>query len=952
MTPQDFIRKWKNHALTERASAQEHFIDLCRLFGHPTPAEMDPEGKEFAFEKGASITGGGDGWADVWKKGYFAWEYKKRRRNLDEAMVQLARYAAALEHPPLLVACDTIRFQILTTWTNLETRKYEFEIEDLAEPEKFRLLRAVFHDPEALKPKRTRAMITADAASKFQTISDALQQRHPDREAVAHFVNQLVFCFFADSVKLLPEGLLKKLLNTAEKRPARSKDYFDKLFEQMEKGGEFDLTDIAWFNGGLFDGRRALPLQHGEIQLLFAATSLDWSLIDPTIFGTLFERFLDPDKRAQIGAHYTDPDKIMLIVEPVVLRPLRREWEALRPEIEEIMKPAREAGLAGRKGQAQQGKKIAEARAKAARLRDDFIERLAALRILDPACGSGNFLYLALQGVKDLEYRVVNECETLGLDRPAMMRVGPEILHGIEINPFAAELARTTIWIGDIQWGIRNAIYSRPSPILRKLDSIECRDAILTPEGQEAEWPEADYIVGNPPFLGTKKMNQSLGEDYAKALRSAYDGRVSPFADLVCWWFEKARGQLVAGMAKRAGLVATNSIRGGRNRLVLDGIIRDLMIFEAWSDKPWINDGAAVRVSLVCFAKDNRSIRLDGLSVEHINADLTSASDVAQARPLDENRSVSFVGLQKSGPFDVSGGIARKWLAEPKNVNSRPNSDLLRPHWNGIDLARRPRDVWLINFGEQSEEQAACYASPFAYAAEHVRPFRKESAIAESDWWRLWRPRPELASAIETLKRFIVTPEVAKHRMFVWLDKRISVDKNLTAIARDDDTTFGILHSRFHEAWSLRLGTWLGVGNDPRYTPTTTFETFPFPEGLTPNIPASQYASDPRARRIAAAARKLDELRRNWLNPPDLVEIVPEVVPGYPDRILPKDSQAAAILKTRTLTNLYNERPQWLANAHAELDRAVAAAYGWPEDISTEDALAKLLELNLQRAGA
>ncbi|WP_051134376.1 type IIL restriction-modification enzyme MmeI [Methylocystis sp. ATCC 49242] len=209
MTPQDFIRKWKNHALTERASAQEHFIDLCRLFSHPTPAEADPEGKEFAFEKGAAITGGGDGWADVWKKGHFAWEYKKRRRNLDEAMAQLARYAAALEHPPLLVACDTIRFQILTTWTNLETKKYEFELEDLAEPEKFRLLRAVFHDPEALKPKRTRAMITADAASKFQTISDALQQRHPDREAVAHFVNQLVFCFFADSVKLLPEGLLK-----------------------------------------------------------------------------------------------------------------------------------------------------------------------------------------------------------------------------------------------------------------------------------------------------------------------------------------------------------------------------------------------------------------------------------------------------------------------------------------------------------------------------------------------------------------------------------------------------------------------------------------------------------------------------------------------------------------------------------------------------------------------
>jgi hypothetical protein len=181
----------------------------------------------------------------------------------------------------------------------------------------FARLRAVFHDPDALRPIRTRAKITTDAADKFQAISDRLQHRNPDREAVAHFVNQLVFCFFADSVKLLPEGLLKRLLRTAERRPHKSKEYFDKLFEQMEKGGEFDLTDIAHFNGGLFDGRRALQLDFGEIGLLFAATSLDWSLTDPTIFGTLFERFLDPDKRAQIGAHYTDPDKIMMIVEPV-----------------------------------------------------------------------------------------------------------------------------------------------------------------------------------------------------------------------------------------------------------------------------------------------------------------------------------------------------------------------------------------------------------------------------------------------------------------------------------------------------------------------------------------------------------------------------------------------------------------------------------------------------------
>jgi type II restriction/modification system DNA methylase subunit YeeA len=949
MTPQDFIRKWKTHALTERASAQEHFIDLCRLVGHPTPAEDDPQGDHFTFEKGASIVGGGDGWADVWKKGFFAWEYKKRRRNLDEAMTQLTRYAAALEHPPLLVVCDTIRFQILTTWTNLETKKYSFELEDLTDPEKLKILHAVFHDPEALKPTRTRAMITADAAKKFQTISDALQSRNPDREAVAHFVNQLVFCFFADSVKLLPEGLLKKLLQTAEKRPHKSREYLQKLFDQMKDGGEFDLTEIAWFNGGLFDGRAPLMLEHVEIGLLFALTSLDWSLIDPTIFGTLFERFLDPDKRAQIGAHYTDPDKIMMIVGPVVLRPLRARWREAFARIEEIMRPAKEAGAAGRKGQKDQDRKIAAARAKAEGLRDEFIDGLTRLRVLDPACGSGNFLYLALQGVKDIEYCAINDCETLGLGRP-VTRVGPEILLGIEINPFAAELARTTIWIGDIQWSIKNAIYSRPTPILRKLDSIEQRDAVLNEDGTEAQWPEADFIIGNPPFLGAKKMIEGLGEKYTQALRKAYEGRVSPFSDLVCWWFEKARVEIVTGKARRAGLVATNSIRGGKNRLVLDAIAQDLSIFEAWSDEPWINEGASVRVSLVCFADSDDSPRLNGGVSKVINSDLTSELEIARAKRLNENSGRSFVGIQKSGPFDVPGKIARAWLEEPLNTNHRPNSDVLKQHFNGLDVVRRPRDYWLINFGDRSEEAAALYEAPFAHALEKIKPFRRASAIRNFSWWLLWRSRPELAEASKVLTRLIVTPEVSKHRIFVWLDKRVSPDKNLTVIARDDDTAFGVLHSRFHEAWALRLCTWLGVGNDPRYTPTTTFETFPFPEGLTPNIPAADYAEDPRAKRIAAAAKKLDELRRNWLNPPDLVEIVPEVVPGYPDRILPRDQKAADLLKKRTLTNLYNERPTWLENAHAELDRAVAAAYGWPEDISTEDALAKLLELNLERS--
>ncbi len=955
MTPRDFIRKWKPVALTERATAQEHFLDLCRLFDHPTPAEADPTGETFTFEKGVSKTGGGEGFADVWKKGFFAWEYKKKKRDLDKALEQLTRYAAGLENPPLHVACDTHIFRIETRWTNEVPAVYQFELEDLAEPHNLETLRCVFHEPEKLRSGRTREKLTKEAADKFQTISDSLQHRNPDREAVAHFVNQLVFCFFANSVGLLPDGLWKKLLRAAEQQPHEAKRFLKQLFDDMAEGGYLGFDEIFEFDGGLFDGREPLDLKATEIGLLFTIANLYWGLIDPTIFGTLFERFLDPDKRAQIGAHYTGVDKIMKIVEPVITRPLRREWVAAKAEIEALMAP-----VIGTRTSASAEKKFLAAQAKAEAGRDAFIDRLAALRILDPACGSGNFLYLALQTVKDIEYQAILDSEVLGLGR-VMPRVGPEILHGIEINPFAAELARTTIWIGDIQWRVRNAISQHPRPILRKLDTIECRDALLTADGNEAEWPEADYIIGNPPFLGGKLMRRGLGDDYVETLFRAYEGKVPAEADLVCYWFHNTWEALQTGRAQRVGLVATNSIRGGANRKALKPIAEAEGIFEAWSDEPWTIEGAAVRVSLVCFQKTaTEKVRLDGQTVSLIHADLTASLKLILAQALQQNTEVCFEGLKKYGAFDVAGATARDWLTRPLNVNGRPNSDVLRPWLNAMDLVRAPSDTWAIDFNGCTQDEATLYEAPFQWALEHVYPARQRERAKRTRerWWAFERDRPHLRKKLHELQRFIATPVVAKHRVFVWIDRECFVANLADVIARDDDTTFGILHSRFHEAWSLRLGTWLGVGNDPRYTPTTTFETFPFPEGLTPNIPAAEYADDPRAKRIATAAKKLDDLRRAWLEPPDLVDIAPEVTPTaapgeaprrYPDRMLPKTVEAAARLKQRTLTNLYNERPRWLADAHETLDRAVAAAYGWEEDISTDEALRRLLELNLTR---
>jgi len=347
---------------------------------------------------------------------------------------------------------------------------------------------------------------------------------------------------------------------------------------------------------------------------------------------------------------------------------------------------------------------------------------------------------------------------------------------------------------------------------------------------------------------------------------------------------------------------------------------------------------------------------LDGQLVAGVNADLTAADasggtfDLTQAKPLAENAKVSFQGSQKIGAFDIFGELARQWLPLP-NPHGRPNSEVLKPSWNGLDVTRRPRDGWIIDFGvDMPEVEAMLYEKPFEYVAQHVKPEREKNADppVKRYWWRHGRPRIEMRAALKPLLRYIATPHVAKHRLFVWLSTSVLPDKMLIVIARDDDITFGILHSRFHELWALRLGT--SLEDRPRYTPTTTFETFPFPEGLQPNILPSAYADDPRARAIADAARRLVELRDNWLNPPEWVRRVPEVVPGYPDRLLPVDDRAAAELKKRTLTHLYNQRPTWLANAHRALDEAVAAAYSWPADLSDEEILRRLLALNRERA--
>ena len=946
MTPDEFIAKWQASELKESSAAQSHFNDLCRMLDEPTPIEANPTGESYCFERGAQKDSGGDGWADVWKRHHFAWEYKGPHANLDVAFRQLRQYALALENPPLLIVCDLHRFRIRTSWTNSVSRTHEFGLEDLRDAATRNKLKWALSDPERLRPGETRQAITERAAQGFATLAQSLRDRGHDPQAVAHFVNRLVFCMFAEDVGLLPNNLFTRMLEHARQQPREFPDLARDLFGAMAVGGRVGFEAVAWFDGGLFDNDEALPLDRAEIETVRNAGALDWSEIDPSILGTLFERGLDPRKRAQLGAHYTDRDKIMLIVEPVVIRPWLAEWETAKAEIAACLERANAA-----KSKAAQTRQ----REQAERLLRAFLERLRAFTVLDPACGSGNFLYLALHALKDLEHRVQLEAEALGLPR-TFPEIGPANVKGIELNPYAAELARVSVWIGQIQWMRRNGFAEARNPILKPLDTIECRDAVLTPDGNEPAWPQADVVIGNPPFLGNRRMRRELGDECAEALPRVYSEWVRGKPDLVCYWFAKA-GRLVAeGKVHRAGLVATNSIRDGTNRSVLDRIGQHGAIFDAWSDEPWIVEGADVRVSLICFAHMDAGLaaRIDGKDTPRINADLTSGMlDFTQVTSLMENKGVAFQGDIKRGPFDIPGDLARDWLELPANPNGRPNSDVLKPWTNGRDLTRRSSGKWIIDFGDaMSETGAALYEAPFTYIEKHVKPVRQQNREQASRefWFRHWNPRPAMRQALDGLSRYIATPRVAKHRLFVWCNARICPDTRVVVVARDDDTTFGILHSRFHQAWSLRLCSWHGVGNDPTYNPTTVFQTFPFPEGLTPDLSAAAYADDPRAIAIAESARRLVELRDRWLNPPEWVEWIDEPVPGYPKRPVPTTVAPLKDLAKRTLTNLYNQRPQWLANAHASLHTAVAAAYGWDADISDEDALRELLRLNLAKA--
>ncbi len=1012
----------------------------------PPPLEADPTGEFFCFQKRVvkdaelfDLDEAPDasepherGFADVWKKYCFAWEYKGKKKNLDEAYMQLLRYRESLLNPPLLVVCDFNRYIVKTNFNGTVQEVYEFTNAEIDRPENLRILRALFENPDFLKPQRTTAEVTEKLAGTIAEVAKSLQKREAMELAdartraemnfgqrknlrIARFLNRIVFCFFAEDTGLLPKNLFSDLLKTGMDDLKHFARTLENLFAVMARGGHFGKDKIRHFNGHLFEESSVFELTEDELKKLVEASEADWQFIQPSIMGTLFQRALDESQRAALGAQYTGEPDIRDLVEPVLMAPLRREWAVLKASL----LPALQRG----KGTPADRDRLTA-----------FLKQLRTIIVMDPACGSGNFLYVALQMLLDLEKEVLSFATQLGFRFE--LEVSVQQLRAIEINAYAFELAQVSVQIGFLQWRRDNGFDNDRSPVLQNLDGFQNEDALLVPhfrskartlkEAQagehagddalkfytEREWPKCDVIVGNPPFLGDKFIRGELGDGYAAELRRIYGSRIPGQSDLCCYWFEKARELVETRKCKRAGLLATQGIRGGANREVLNRIKETGDIFFAESDRPWVLAGANVHVSMVGFDDGSEGRRvLDGNEVADINSNLAFGQDINAVAPLKTNGNFSFQGPVRVGDFDVSADEA-DGLLQMVNPHGKPNSDVIRPTLNGTDNVKRPRDRWVIDFFKMSEADASLYEKPFGIVKAAVKPLRDKSKREgrKLRWWQHGETGDAMRFEMQAHSRFLAMAQTAKYFLFRWYDSVVYPEQTMIVFCREGDFLLGILQSRAHQVWGLKLGTRLETR--PRYTPTTCLETFPFPfpDDLSVPPPASKKSKPQTASgwegtiesrfltvreeppayhvggaakeltpaehraAIAAGAKELNELRERWLNPPEWTKTRTLEFPGtgsgpwsryvdpktvdaktgigtvrYP-RLEPRDADCAAKLKARTLTKLYNERPAWLDLAHKKLDAAVAAAYGWPADLTDEQILEKLLALNLERA--
>lgn len=1009
----NFNDRWRASGASERANYALFLSELCDLLGveRPEPASAVTAHNTYVFERAVTFDDGeghtSRGRVDLYKKGCFVLEAKQGadavepteaealtgktlRRKLGTARrgtrgwtvamqgakAQAVRYARALPAdegwPPFLLVVDvgfcidvyadfSRQGKVYAPFPDPST--YRILLEDLDREDIRDRLRRVWTDPASLDPTRRSAKVTRALAEQLARLAASLEAAGHPPERVAQFVTRALFSMFAEDVGLLPADSFSGLLRSYRDALDLVPDALENLWHTMDSGGFSPgvKARLPAFNGRLFKDAEALPVTQAQLDLLIQAADADWQDVEPAIFGTLLERALDPAERHMLGAHFTPRAYVERLVLPTLVEPLRAEFDAAQAAATNLLHEAEEAT---------DPKKQRALEREAADQLQAFHHRLCRLRVLDPACGSGNFLYVALEHLKRLEGEVLNAMEgytdrqgLLGtaagvFDMTEGLTVTPRQFLGLEINPRAATIAEVVLWIGHLQWHRRthDGLDDLAPPILRDFGNIRHQDAVLAwtdGEAKKAEWPEAEFIVGNPPFLGGKDMRAALGDDYTETLRRVYGAEVPDSADLVMYWWHRAAECVRRGTAERFGLITTNSVRQTFNRRVpaahLDAK-EPLRLVYAVPDHPWVDDagGADVRVAMTVGAagagpgtlarvveeKEGDLAREVTLEERQgtIRADLTIGADIAGTVALRANEGISNRGFELGG----SGFIVEPAVAEELGLGRIEGLEAyIRPYRNGRDLTAIPRGVLVIDlYGLDAGDVRRRFPEVYQHLFDNVRPDRQSnrSATLRKHWWLHRRLREDLRDALRGLPRYIATVETAKHRFFQFLDTEILPDNMLVVIASDDPYHLGVLSSRFHVAWALAAGGRLGVGNDPRYNKTRCFETFPFPA-----------ATEAQQDAIRALAEELDAHRKARIAAHPKLKVTDCY--NVQDKL-----RAGEDLDDKEQRVHRQGLVSVLRDLHDRLDAAVADAYGWPADLDDAEILERLVALNAERA--
>ena len=886
-----FILEAKQGSEADRAAAERGEDDLD-LFGQTASARL----------KRGTARRGTPGWAKA----------------MVQAKGQAERYAKALpvDHgwPPFLLVADIgYCIEVYADFSGTgksyaqfpDRSRYRVMLDDLRDPEVRERLAAIWDAPASLDPAARAARVTRDIADLLATVARRLEKRGHTAERTSGFLMRLLFTMFAEDSGLIPEKSFTNLLKNQRAAPQHLEHQLTALWTAMDAGDFSPALGVPLkrFNGYLFKDRSAVPLDTEELEVLIRAAEHRWTEVEPAIFGTLLERALNPKERAKLGAHYTPRAYVERLVGPTIIEPLRADWAGVRVAATELI---------------EQGK-VDEAR----RTVEAFHTRLAQTRVLDPACGTGNFLYVAMARMKELEGEVLDLLVDLGDDQYLAELTGhtitPENFLGIEINPRAAAIAQLVLWIGYLQWHFRvnGADRPPPEPILRDIRTIENRDALIDydervlerdaagapvsrwdgetmkphpvtgkPVPDEAarvevyhyinpraaKWPKADFIVGNPPFIGAKDVRERLGDGYFHALFRTTE--VPESADFVMHWWDKAAFAVRRGETRQFGFVTTNSITQIFSRRVIAKHLEaksSLSLRFAIPNHPWVDekDGAAVRIAMTVAAAGSSAGVLLAVADERrapddisfisqngvIASDLRVGSDVTATVPLRANDDLSFRGVTLIG----GGFILSREAADALVGNGKvEESSFIKPYVNGRDLVAHSRGVEIIDLFGLSEVDAKAKAPAlYQHLWNTVRPFRAQSKRQTyvDNWWYFAEPRSEMRRALHGLDRYIATTQTAKHRTFQFVDGRTLVDQQVICFAVQEAYLLGVLSSRIHITYAFAAGGRLGVGDDPRYNNSRCFDPFPFPVNMTELLKA----------RIRAEAEALDALRKRVL---------------------------------------------------------------------------------------